>query len=455
MPSRFDLLMIAGFMSVIVYHAFRDRLGMKFLGSDVWGGRHYVNVFVGLAAFFVMQSIPMKPGLWAKFPYVVLAICGFDLLIAVITTIAPGSIYVIYPFYSAVSNSSIQEAIGGDMDVTGRIGAFGNFGFIIIAIVFATISLRAILHPSNFFRLIAVFLGGLGVLFSGFRTSILHTTLLLVTAGIRDLKAAAILLLPAFVAVFFIFSAVNSEIVRLPKQVQRGLAFFPGHWDSDMATDVAASNDFRIQTWTLWAREYFPKHPIVGRGFGFKSEWTKKLTYYGRVFDYQQVVETGNIHNGLLAAVDTFGLLGTLFFVIWNIRLLVSAFRVPFDRRRGDYFALRFLALYLAVSIMFYCIGAYSVGTFLPQEFALAGLFLRLRRDLKPREDPGATRRACRAAAISSRISANLTPPARPAASEVLIALNRNDLRHHAQLRAAGLASARDGVGRRPKRSIG
>ena len=200
MPSQFDLLMIAGFMSVIVYHAFRDRLGMKFLGSEVWGGRHYVNVFVGLAAFFVMQSIPMKRGLWAKFPYVVLAVCGFDLLIAVITTIAPGSIYVIYPFYSAVSNSSIQEAIGGELDVTGRIGAFGNFGFIIIAIVFATVSLRAIFHPSNFFRLIAVFLGGLGVLFSGFRTSILQTTLLIVTAGIRDLKAAAILLLPAFAA---------------------------------------------------------------------------------------------------------------------------------------------------------------------------------------------------------------------------------------------------------------
>ncbi len=150
MPSQFDLLMIAGFMSVIVYHAFRDRLGMKFLGSEVWGGRHYVNVFVGLAAFFVMQSIPMKRGLWAKFPYVVLAVCGFDLLIAVITTIAPGSIYVIYPFYSAVSNSSIQEAIGGDLDVTGRIGAFGNFGFIIIAIVFATVSLRVDLSPEQF-----------------------------------------------------------------------------------------------------------------------------------------------------------------------------------------------------------------------------------------------------------------------------------------------------------------
>ena len=82
MPSRFDLLMVAGFMAVIMIHGIQDRFGMRFLGSGVWGGRHYVNVFVGLVAFFVIQSIPMKPGLWAKFPYVVLAIAGFDLFIA-------------------------------------------------------------------------------------------------------------------------------------------------------------------------------------------------------------------------------------------------------------------------------------------------------------------------------------------------------------------------------------
>ena len=272
--------------------------------------------------------------------------------------------------------------------MTDRIGAFGNFGFLIIAIVFATISLRSILHPDNFPRLIAIFVGGLGALLSGFRSAVLNVALLIVSAGIRDLKAAAILLLPAFAALFFIFSVVNSEVVRLPKQVQRGLSFFPGHWDSDMARDANASNDFRFQIWTLWWEQYFPRHPILGRGFGFKSEWTKKSLYYGEAADHRQMIETGNIHNGLLASVDTFGLFGTLFFTIWNIRLLVSAFRVPLDHRKGDYFALRFLSLYLAVAIISYWIGAQNVGTFLPQEFALAGLFLRLRKDLKPAERP-------------------------------------------------------------------
>src|SRR6267378_2977935 len=100
-PARADLLMIIAFMAIITLHGVHDRFGMKFLGSSIWGGRNYVNVFVGLAAFFVIMSIPMSAKLWARLPYVVLGVSLFDLTIAVITKIVPSSVYVIYPFYSA------------------------------------------------------------------------------------------------------------------------------------------------------------------------------------------------------------------------------------------------------------------------------------------------------------------------------------------------------------------
>src|ERR1700730_9747689 len=62
--DRFDLLLILGFMAILTFHGVQDRFGMRFLGSTVWGGRNYVNVYVGLAAFFVIQSIPMKSKIW-------------------------------------------------------------------------------------------------------------------------------------------------------------------------------------------------------------------------------------------------------------------------------------------------------------------------------------------------------------------------------------------------------
>jgi hypothetical protein len=50
--------------------------------------------------------------------------------------------------------------------------------------------------------------------------------------------------------------------------------------------------------------------------------------------------------------------------------------------------ALRFLGLSLATWIIFYGIGASSVGTFLPQEFAVAAVFLRLQREMAAESPP-------------------------------------------------------------------
>src|SRR5262249_57447136 len=90
-------------------------------------------------------------------------------------------------------------------------------------------------------------------------------------------------------------------------------------------------------------------------------------------------VETGNLHNGFLASLDSMGIIGTLFFVIWNLRLLVRTLQVPFRRDEPNGMVLRFIALYLAVSIISYWIGAQDLGTFLSHELVLAEVFLRLR----------------------------------------------------------------------------
>src|SRR5207302_694447 len=82
-------------------------------------------------------------------------------------------------------------------------------------------------------------------------------------------------------------SFINSDVVHLPKQMQRGLAFLPGKWDADMAQNAAASNDFRRETWGIWMHDYFPARPWLGRGFGFRREWAKPLAYNPKAMDYR------------------------------------------------------------------------------------------------------------------------------------------------------------------------
>jgi hypothetical protein len=381
--NRFDLFLIAGFMAIITVHAVHDRLGSRFLGSTVWGGHNYVAVYVGLAAYFVIQSIPIQSRVWAKLPYVVLAVTMFDLLIAVITTIVPSLIFKIYPFYSAVSVAGVEEVLTGE-SVTARVIPFAYFGLILILLILASVSLRQIFNPRNLLRWIGLIAGFVAVLFSGFRSMVLSTVIGFLAAGIRDFKYAVVLFLPFLAFVLFALSFINSDVVRLPKQIQRGLAFLPGKWDTDMAQDADASTDFRLKTWGLWIHDYFPMHPWLGRGFGFSREWAKTNALNPKAVDYRQVVEVQNIHNGLFAAVDTFGIVGTIFFVIWNLRILARTLRMSFQRTDACGMTLRFLALYLAAQIGSYWWGALHVGMFLPQEFALAGVFFRLQEAAAP-----------------------------------------------------------------------
>jgi hypothetical protein len=380
--NRFDLLLIAGFMGVLTLHALRDRFGMRFLGSSTWGGHNYVNVYVGLAAFFVIQSIHMSPRVWAKLPYIVLAVSAFDLFIAVITTIFPSLIYHIYPFYSAVSTLGVEEILTGESNVTGRIGAFGSFGYLLVILVLAATQLNEILNPRNLFRLLCLLGGFLSIMFSGFRSALINAMIGFLAAGVRDLKFRMLALLPLFALILFGLSLVNSQIVHLPKQIQRVLSFVPGDWDPEMARDAAGSNEFRAQVWNLWMRDYFPARPLLGRGFSFRSDWAQASISKRNSIDYEQTVEVQNLHNGFFAALDTFGIVGTLFFVIWVVRMLARTVRVSFQKNQEGGMTLRFLALYLTVWIIAYWFGAQTIGSFLPLQFALSAVFLRLKETI-------------------------------------------------------------------------
>jgi O-antigen ligase len=185
-------------------------------------------------------------------------------------------------------------------------------------------------------------------------------------------------------------SLINSTVVSLPRQIQRSLTFLPGDWDTEMVSDAADSIQFRKQVWTTWERQYFPEHPWFGRGFGFKSQWGQRSIHKADIYDSVQAVETGVIHNGFFASLDSMGIVGTLFFVIWNLRLLVRTLQVPFRTDDPNGMVVRFIALYLAVSIISYWIGAQDLGTFLSYELVLAGVFLRLWSDRAAVEVPSA-----------------------------------------------------------------
>ena len=402
--SRFDMWMIVAFMSILLVHGLHDRFGMRFFGSNIWGGKYYVNVLVGLAAFFVIQSAEIQPKVWSALPYAILAVATFDLFISLITTFLPRAIFVIYPFYSAVSTLGMEDIFGSrEFDLTERISAYGNFGFILTVFVLSFVSVREIFSPSRLGSLLAVAMGFVASLYSGFRGAAVNTGLTWCAAAIRDFRWAVLFVLPLFVAGLFSLSFINAQIVGLPKQVQRSLSFLPGEWDPDMLADANASNDFRSNTWSLWRQEYFPAQPWFGRGFGFRRQWATQSVYIDTGSDYKMNVEVGNLHNGLFAAVDALGIIGAAFFIGWSVSLLFRIFRKT-NASHGST-ALRFIGLCLAVYILSYWGGALNLGTFLPQELALAAVFLRLQRELAVKPVPIRARQSTVASETAERFA--------------------------------------------------
>lgn len=246
----------------------------------------------------------------------------------------------------------------------------------------AAAPLRKVLSLSSPPRLFVFFIGWMAVLFSSFRSTVLNALLATALAGFRDLRWAVLAFLPILAAMLFALSLVNSQVIHLPRQVQRGLSFIPGKWDTQMQLDAASSNEFRKRVWLVFVHEYFPQHRWLGRGFGFRSQAAQASSLAQNPNWDRDTVEVGNVHNGFLAALDAFGIIGTIFFVAWNLRLLARTFSVDFQTSDPSATTLRFLALSLGVSILSYWIGALNVGSFLPQEFAVAGVFLCLQRTI-------------------------------------------------------------------------
>ena len=82
-----------------------------------------------------------------------------------------------------------------------------------------------------------------------------------------------------------------------------------------MALDAEDSNEWRAAIWKIWREDFCPLNQWLGRGFGFPIQWAQQPVFLSRSAENQGAVAVGNIHNGLFLAVDTFGLIGTLFFV--------------------------------------------------------------------------------------------------------------------------------------------
>ncbi len=382
-PDKFFLF---GLLAVLLYHGYSDRFAMRAFGSEIWGGRQYVAILIAYMSYLVVQSAPLKSQLFRHLPTVVLLFGSFDFFMMGLSQAVPGLSQAIWNIYTGVSLADSGNAMES------RWGFMGNFGYLLLFWSLADCRIQEFVTKRRIFKGAAFCLAILMCLVAGYRSTIALAIMIVAVAGFRDFGFRGLFGLLPLVGLMAVLVLVQSTGLSLPKQIQRGLVFLPANWDSDVVADAGGSLDFRGEVWTLWWDTEFPKHPMLGRGFGLHMDEMMATMPYLQVgaeaFSLSSsfarndaFVISGNIHNGFYSVIDRVGILGMICFVGWTAAVLWRMLKYLNASRSGRLNpATQWLSLYIIPFTVGFFPGALKFEQFTVQQLFFVGLFIALQR---------------------------------------------------------------------------
>ena len=291
-------------------------IGLKALGGEVAGGKKYLALFIGVAAFFALTSrvIPKEH----RKLYVALYFL-------------PGAVQFLsdmFPFLPSPLNYINLLIPPSDMEATAefsfgvtRMGALAASGGAVANYLIARYGLRGLLrgdHPGRFLLfgmlMLMTFMGGFRLVLISY---ILVFICLFFLEGLHRTR-----LLP----VFMLFGVVLAGLLipfanKLPFTFQRTLSFLPLNLDSMAVLDADGSKQWREDMW----RDTWPKVPsylLLGKGYALSKE--DFLMMGDGVFanGVEQSMDrsmtalaiSGDYHNGPLSTLMPFGVWGAISF---------------------------------------------------------------------------------------------------------------------------------------------
>jgi len=285
-------------------------------GGDVGGGRKYITLFCGVAAFFAMTSQAIPPHR-RKFYFALYFLTG---LLGII-----GNLFPFLPHPLTAINLLFPPTISLDTEITEttRFTALSFSVGSIIAFMLAKYGLGGILSPQRPWRAL-IFLGViLASLLGGFRSSlaglIMNLGLLFFLEGLHRTRLAMVVVL--FVGLLGTVVVVCSD--SLPYTFQRSLSFLPLKWRADVVLDATGSSEWRYKIWRdTWPK--VPEHLLLGKGYVLTKEdydmigqGTFAMLQASHIdASEESLAISGDYHSGPLSALMPFGLWGGIG-IVW------------------------------------------------------------------------------------------------------------------------------------------
>ncbi len=321
--------------------------GLRSMGGDVGGSKHYITIIFGILAYFALtaQQIPPKRvGLYIAAFFLI----GCSHAIGDLAPYVPSSLYFIFAFFPA-SGYDMDLSVG-QVDYHARFAGLGFLGSNGVYFMLCYYGLRGILLGGKPWRWILFGFFLLVVPLGGFRSEIIGCglvfTLQFFIEGLHRTKVMPVFIFAGVIVVTLLIPFSD----KLPYTFQRSLAFLPLKIDMAARLDAEASSDWRLDIWR-YTYPQVPQYLLLGRGYAI-SQGNMTIAN-SQNFKYlspsDAVAISGAYHSGPLSVLMPFGAwgaIGLIWFWIAGVRALYSNFRYgdPAFRIVNSYLLASFIA---------------------------------------------------------------------------------------------------------------
>jgi hypothetical protein len=349
--------------------------GLRSMGSDVYGGKKYVFLIVGILSFFAITARPI-PRKYAKLYITLYFMGGFFAFISDLYAYTPSFLHFIYLVFPPSGNGMDQF---GNQQVTfgvTRLGGIASAATAVFSWMLARHGFRDNFITGKIWRPLLLGLMFILVFLGGFRSDILEIALILgLLFYLEKMHRTG-----AMLAVLMLCMAGGAILVpaasHLPRTFQRALAFLPLDISPEVRMDAEGSTEWRVEMWKALLPEV-PKYLLLGKGYAFSQETFNESMGADATFHTtidaadNPLALSSDFHSGPLSLVLPFGIWAVLLWLwYWAAGFLV----VWRNYRYGDP-SLRHINVFLYAVFLAKCFSFIFVfGSFVDDVGHFAGI---------------------------------------------------------------------------------
>ena len=348
--------------------------GLKSMGSDVYGGKKYVILIVGILSFFAFIARPI-PKKYANLYITLFCFGAVFNVISDVYPIVPSPLHFIYAVFPP--STTVMTQYGGQLQLgTTRLAGVATAAGAIFYWMIARHGIRDNFLTTKIWRPPLLGLMFILIFLGGFRNSIIGVIMVMALLFYLE-KLHYTPLLPIAILLGFLGAALLVPMAsHLPFTFQRALAFLPLDISSEARMDAEDSSNWRLEMWSALLPQV-PKYLLLGKGYAFSSEEFNESMGSDAMFQHNidasqdALALSSDFHSGPFSLVIPFGIWAVLAWLwYWAAGLRV----VWRNYRYGDP-DLRHINVFLFASFVVKCVTfVFIFGSFVEDVGAYAAI---------------------------------------------------------------------------------